>query len=345
MSIFKLTAKASEKPKPVSLMRLTQIDNLEELLKNFDEKDITVEEKIDGIKVQIIKDDGINIYSRRGVNITENFPDLVKSLQFLSVGTFVEGELVYEEGGKQDVGEATGLSNSTPENAIKKQKDLKGKVKIYLYDILFNKGKSIANKSFAERRKILEHAIKPSASIQLTKQYSFSEWKEAMKNAVAAGGEGVVFKIRTKPYQYKSLGEAEPKPKEVMYKYKGGIGKSDSDDYVVYDYEVSDKGKLKAMFGQYYKGKLYHISEISNFSKEDEEKIKTKLKNGPFVLEIFFQERLPGGLRHQKAGRVRDDKSPKDATMNEFHIKNLENFEVVKKSFFISKRQRIILGV
>ncbi|MFA5048467.1 MAG: DNA polymerase ligase N-terminal domain-containing protein [Patescibacteria group bacterium] len=333
MSIFKISIRAAETIKPMALMRLTQIDDVDELIKTFDRDNIIVEEKFDGFKVQIIKSNKtIHIYTRRGKEKTENFPELIKALSFLPDNTMVEGELVYWENGKQDVGKVTSLAGSSPENSQEKAKELSGEIKIHLYDILWYKGKNISQEPFEQRRKLLQSVVKPSAKIQLTKQYPFSKWQEAMNTAVKSGGEGIVLKIKDKSYQYKSLGEAEPKPKGVMYKYKGGIGKSDSDDYVVYNYETSDKNKLKALFGQYYKGKLYHISEISNFSKEDEEKIKNKLKKGPFVLEIFFQERVPGGLRHQKAGRIRDDKMPKDATMNEFHVKHLDNFKVVEKN-------------
>lgn len=340
MSIFKLSVRASEKPKPVSLMRLTQIDDVDELLKKFDRDDVVVEEKLDGWKTQIIKSDGnVQIYSRKGEEKTENFPELVKALSFLPDNTMVEGELVYWENNKQDVGKVTSLAGSSPENSKDKAKELSGDIKIHLYDILWLKGKNVSQETFEKRRQLLQNMVKSSSRIQLTKQYPFSKWQDAMNTAVKSGGEGIVLKIKDKPYQYKSLGEAEPKPKEVMYKYKGGIGKTDSDDYVVYDSEVSDKGKLKALFGQYYKGKLYHISEISNFSKEDEEKIKTKLQKGNFVIEIGFQERVPGGLRHQKFLRFRDDKKPKDATMNEFHVKNIDNFEIAKSaSFKLSKR-------
>jgi DNA ligase D-like protein (predicted 3'-phosphoesterase) len=123
-----------------------------------------------------------------------------------------------------------------------------------------------------------------------------------------------------------------------MFKYKGSGGKSESDDYVVYDYTVSETGKLKALFGQYYKGKLYHISGISNFSKEDDKEIRSLLSKGPFVIEIGFQERQPGGLRHQRFLRFRADKNPKDATMHEFHAKNVENFELAKKAFSLAVR-------
>lgn len=336
---MKLSIRASESISPVSLMRLTEIKDPDELLKKYDRDDIVIEGKVDGWKMQVIKIDGkIRLYSRKGQDKTDNFPELIKALSFLPNNTLVEGELVYWYNGKQDLGKVTSLAGSKPEKSREKAKELPGKLKLHFYDILWNKGKNITKEPFSKRRDLLKSVIKESEKVKITKQYPFSQWQKAMNEAVAEGGEGIVLKIKSKGYEYKAKGNLEPKPKGVMYKYKGSGGKEESDDYVVYDYLISDKGKLKALFGQYYKGKLYGISEISNFSKDNENKIKNKLKKGKFVIEIGFQERVPGGLRHQKFLRMRDDKSPKDATMNEFHVKHIDKFKIVKKSFYISKR-------
>ena len=315
---------------PVSLMRLTEVSNPEELLKTHDDNNIVVEEKLDGWKVQVIKtDDKIKLYSRRGDEKTENFPKIIDSLQFLPNNTLIEGELVYWEDNKQDVSKVISLAGSKPDNSLKKAKELPGEIKVHFYDILFLKGKDISDYSFSKRRDLLEQLIKTSNLVKITDTYQFNKWEDILKQAVEKGGEGVVFKLKDKPYVYKKLGESEPKPKNIMFKYKGGIGKSETDDFVVFAYDVSDKGNLKAEFGQYYKGKLYSISEIGNFSKENEKIIKERLKDGPFVVELGFQERLPGGLRHQRFIRFRDDKNLKDATMHKFHIDNIDNFKII----------------
>lgn len=338
----------SKKIGPIALMRLTEIKDPDELLKKFDRSDIIIEGKYDGWRLQVIKTDGkIHLYSRKGEEKTDNFPELVKSLSFLPNETLVEGELVFwDKKNKQDEGKVTSLAGSSAENAHKKMKEFLGSLKIHLYDVLWANGKIVASKGFEERRKILEGIIKENDKVKLSKTDGFENWQKVMNKSIKSGGEGIVLKIKNKPYEYKAKGESEAKPADTMLKYKGsgkgGAGKSDSDDYVVFDYKVSEKGKLKALFGQYYKGKLYHISEISNFSKENEEKIKNKLKKGCFVIEIGFQERQPGGLRHQKFLRYRDDKRPKDATMNEFHSKNIDKFKEAKKNdaddFILSTR-------
>ena len=320
---------------PVALMRVTQITDPDELLTEFNKEDVIIEEKLDGWKIQIVKSNNVvRLYSRRGDEKTDNFPYLISELDYLPNNTIVEGELVYWENNSQDVSKVISLAGSSPEHSLEKAKELSGEIKIHLYDILWLNGEDVTARPFIDRRKLLEQTIEQSDKVQITKQYPFDQWQEAMNIAVKKGGEGIVLKITTQPYEYKELGENEPKPKGIMYKYKGSGGKSETDDYVIYSYDISDKGQLRAQFGQYLKGTLYHISDISNFSAENEEIIKQKLKNGPFVVELGFQERIPGGLRHQKFVRFRDDKNYKDATMNEFHAQNVDNFEIIKTAAF-----------
>ena len=80
---------------PVSLMRLMEIKDVDELLKDYDRDEIVVEEKLDGWKVQVIKDGEVRLYTRRGEDKTENFPQIVKLLEWMPDKTLMEGELVY----------------------------------------------------------------------------------------------------------------------------------------------------------------------------------------------------------------------------------------------------------
>ncbi len=314
---------------PVSLMRIVQIKDPDELLIKHNNNDIVVEHKLDGWKIQAIKSDNIvKLYSRRGKELTDNFPNIVKDLNFLPNNSIIEGELVYWEKNKQLVDKITSLANSNTEKSLSLSKKLSGKIKFHIYDILKKLNKDLTTKEFLERRKILESTIKKSDKILITKQYPFSKWQDAMNEAVKNGGEGIVLKLKTAQYKQAPLGKREPKPANTMWKYKGSGGKVKSDDYVVYDSVVGDKGKFKVLFGQYYKGKLYHISELSNFSLENIKEIKKRLKKGNFIIEIEFQERVPKGLRHQRFLRFRDDKNPKDATMNEFHVKNIDKLKI-----------------
>ena len=318
---------ASSKVSPVSLMRLTQIKNPDELLSKYNKDDFIIEEKLDGWKVQAINNGNIHLYSRRGKEVTDNFPEIINALKFLPNNTLIEGELVYWNGKKQEVDKITSLANSGSEKSKELAKKFPGIVKFHIYDILWKNGIKVVDKPFSERRKLLTKLVKKSNKILITKEYPFLNWKKIIKIAVANGGEGIVIKLKSAPYRYSKLGSNEPKPANTMWKYKGDGGKIESDDYVVYGTNVGPKGKLKVLFGQYYKGKLYHISELSNFSAKNINEIKKRLKKGKFVIEIQFQERVPKGLRHQRFLRFRDDKNTKDATMHEFHIKNIDKLK------------------
>lgn len=321
--------------KPVSLMRLTTIGHPDEL-KNTE--NIVVEPKYDGWKVQIIKDGEVKIFSRKGEDKTDNFPYIVSKIN-IPDKTFIEGELVYWEDDKQILEKVISIAGSKPQKALEKAKELKGTFKLHLFDILWHNGKNVSTEPFSKRREILKRAVKTNDVVKITEQYPFNKWRELIKQVIEVKGEGLVFKMLDKPYRYKELRTSEPKPK-IMFKYKGSGGKEDSDDYVVYDYVITDKGNLKALFGQYYEGKLYKISEIANFSKKNEDIIKEKIKKGPFVIEIGFQERVPKGLRHQKFLRFRDDKKIEDATMDDYHIKHINKLKKADNFFLISKRAK-----
>lgn len=302
--------------KPVSLMRLTEIKDIAEL----PEGEFVCEPKYDGYLSQVIyKDDGVRLYSRRGQDYTVKFPDVVEHLdkQKLPPGTMLLAELCWIVDGKQDISNIQSIANSNVDKALEKYNSYKGFPVLYVFDILWYGDEPVYNKPFKERRKILEKKIKNSKYIKLSEVYPFEKWPEVMEKSIAANGEGVVFKNVDSKYVFKKLGESEPKPSGIWYKFKGGGGKSDTDDFVVYDWTTGEEGKLILAFGQFYRGQLYHVGKIDNFSRETERELWDKLKKGKiFTIEIGFQERTSTGkLRHQRFIRERPDKAPKDATL------------------------------
>jgi len=149
MSDFVISIRAGEKLKPISLMRLTSVDDPDELLKDFDQDDIIIEPKYDGFKLQVIKTNGeFHIYTRRGKEKTDNFPYLISALENIPDNTFLEGELVYVYEKRQDLGTVTTLVNSSVETSIEKAKKLPGEVGLFFYDILWYKGKNVTSQPF-----------------------------------------------------------------------------------------------------------------------------------------------------------------------------------------------------
>ena len=314
-------------------MKLTVTKDPDDI-KDVDPKNLLVSKKYDGWLTQAIKSGGDwHIYTRRGQNVTDNMPKMVSALNNLSApdNTFLLGEMVAKKDGKDDIGATQSVMGAKSEKGAEAEKGTD--ITFYVFDILWKGGNKVADKPFSERLKTLGSVVKDSGSVKKVPNKPFSSWQSVMTEATKTGGEGIVLKDTTKPYAYKTaLGSSEPKP-GYWFKYKGKVGgkegKEDSDDYVVYAHMTGDKGKDKFKFGQYYKGKLYGISEISNLSEEDAGKLKSALSSGKKpVVELGFQERVPGGLRHQKFKRFREDKSSKNATMHEFHAKNIDKFKL-----------------
>lgn len=312
-------------PEPISLMRLVKVKDVKEVLDFVPEEKLIVEKKADGWLTQTIITDTVRLYSRRGQDITENFPEVRDAVVDFNLpkDTMLLGELVWIENGKQSLNILQSIAGSSPQKAQEKKKSLKGYPKYIVFDLLWYDGEDLRDKPLKERRELLEKIIHDSKHIELSKTYPFSQWKKAMIEALKEGGEGIVLKNLDAPYYWAPLGEDEPKPDGVWYKFKGWKGKEDEDDFVVYDRYISEKGKLMLKFGQYYKGELYHVGEIDNLSEENE-KI-AKAKKLPFVINIGFQERTEKGkLRHQHFIRFRDDKAPKDCKLPKQYAQYLE---------------------
>jgi hypothetical protein len=100
----------------------------------------------------------------------------------------------------------------------------------------------------------------------------------------------------------------------VQYKLKA----IKTDDFIVFDTRRGDRGSLLAVFGQLWKGEIVEVGDVNNFSAEMEQEILTRLRRGPFVVELAFQARFPdppGRLRSPVFKRIRLDKPMTSVTL------------------------------
>ena len=315
---------------PVALMKLKTVTDPDIVAKKYGENNIAVQEKLDGWKLSVIKDnDKVKIYSRRGEDKTENFPDVAKALEYLPNGSYIEGEIVWYSKGKQLIGNITSIAGSSPKKAEEKIKEFSGYYRFRPYDILFYDNIPIYKKNFAERDNLLGKIIVSSDLIKKVESYPFDEHQKLFELSLHSGGEGIVLKRKDMPYIFRPLGELEPAPSDTSFKYKGSREKEW--DFVVYDYMRSpESGKLILKFGQYYEGHLYGISEINNFSEVKERELLDLLKREKkFVITIKGQELVSNGVRHQRFVRIRQDKDIKDVMMEPMFTRNLVNLEKI----------------
>lgn len=301
--------------KPITLMRLAKISTPQEI-KHQPQK-LWVEPKHDGFLTQTIIDGDTKIYTRKGTEITKNIPALTELINKLDLPqeTILLGELLwFDENGKQSETTISSIAGSLPNEALRKQKELKGYPAIVYYDILWKEGKDITKQPFKQRRKELVSLLKGKTNKQLflSPLYTFDNWEKAVKDSLARGGEGIVVKNIDSEYIYKALGEREPKPSNTWWKWKPHE-KAMTDDFVVYKSMRSEKGRLIVSIGQYAQNTLYDIGKLDGFSRDNEDNIEKRLRDGKFVIEVGFEERTADGrLRHPHFERFRDDKRKED---------------------------------
>jgi len=312
---------------PVALMRLVEVEYIRFEREGLDalqsrvklsENGIVCEPKYDGWLCQSASG---RLYSRRGLELTGKFPPLAQALSKFRDAHLV-GELTYwgpdAKMSETDVTRVAGTDD--PLEAADKMAELerKGIFQIVLYDLIGQSGKDVSKRPFGERRKMLESMVdsvdERRERLTLSPTTDFDTWREVFRSALAQGGEGVVLKNREAPYLWRALGDREAKPAGTMWKLKAVR----SDDFVVFAYAYSDKDKLLARFGQFWKGRLVEVGNLDNFSADMEREVLKLLEKGPFVMEIGFQERYskpPGKLRNARYLRLRPDKPIESATL------------------------------
>jgi ATP-dependent DNA ligase len=150
-----------------------------------------VEPKIDGWRLQIIKYENgkIEYWGRRlekNPNWTENLNFLDKLLENLPKGTLLDCEL-YSTKGRRGI-----------PSVLKKTG--KAKPLIFVFDVVFFKGKFIGEKTLKERKKILEK-IKFKEPFSALEFEPLKNFKKSMEKSAKKGYEGVILKELNSKYQ------------------------------------------------------------------------------------------------------------------------------------------------
>lgn len=299
-------------------MRLRKAKDIAFPPKRLAENRIVVQQKYDGFKALVSKTDrGLYVYTRRGVNITNRLPEkLVKELnRLLPTKSAVLGELVYLDKGKQSLTKVQSVVGSRDSVAQQKIKKMKGHIEYVAYDVIKYKGKDLRKKQLKDRVIYLNN-FPHRGIVHRAKDYSWNLRRQAMKDSLRVGGEGIVIKDLLGIYHWKKKGASEPFGSS--WKYKAPGKKASTADVILEHYK---KGKEKLIFEafQIYKGKKIKVGRLSNLDKISEAKAKKIIdQRKRAVAEVSYQERLPSGkLRHMGWVRLRPDKPAKSATVRE----------------------------
>jgi DNA ligase D-like protein (predicted ligase) len=221
-------------------------------------KNWSYEIKLDGFRLEAVKKKGeITLFSRRGNVLNRKFPYIAAALEGLPDDTILDGEVVaLDEQGRSDF------------NLLQNFRSAESKIHYYVFDILVLKGRDVSMLPLAERRKILDKALKRNDHISTSPAEAGSSAK--MLTFVKQHGlEGVVAKRLDSLY--------EPgKRSGAWCKYRINLGQ----EFVVGGYTPGGNG-FDALILGFYRGKdLFFAARVrAGFVPATRRQVFAKIKN------------------------------------------------------------------
>jgi DNA ligase-1 len=168
------------------------------------------EYKYDGLRIQAhLSPKGVQLFSRRLENITEQFPDVAKRLQncVKAKEAIVEGECVAVDVNTGDMLPFQVISQRRGRKYEIKRMSEEIPVTVFLFDVLFLNGRDLTLSPYLERRKELVKITEPSEHVVIAQQFVTNEPKkleQLMDEAVASGCEGLVVKSISEQSTYQA---------------------------------------------------------------------------------------------------------------------------------------------
>ena len=317
--------------RPVKLMLAQTAKTVKEALYERSCK-TAFEYKYDGARVQIHKQNGaVEIFSRRLTNVTESLPEIVDIVKqnIKAQSIIVEGEVVVIDSAGYPIAFQHLMRR------FKRTRDIvsmaqKIPLSLYLFDILYLNGASLITLTYLQRRQTL---AQNGGQIPLSKQVVTDQIGEAesfLKEAIAAGHEGLMAKKLDGAYTPGRRGKKWLKIKTVLdpldlvitsAEYGYGRRKGWLSDYYLGASDPETGGFLNV--GKTFKGLTdAEIIEVTNRLLADavEQEGHRVVVIPKIVVEVAYNEiqRSPKyksqmALRFARITRVRDDKTPQEA--------------------------------
>lgn len=240
---------------PVRPMLAHPSKGVEEVLKRFDKNCFTCEYKYDGERAQIHLSEGenqrINVFSRNQENNTSKYPDMNTIMSEVvrpSVTSYIidsEAVAIDKESGKILPFQVL----STRKRKDVKEEDIKVRVCIFAFDILFLNGESLVKRPLRERRKLLQESFQETDGrfyfAQGKDVSQLDEIQELIDQAVKDRCEGLMVKCLDEDATYE-IAKRSRNWLKLKKDYLEGVG--DSLDIVVIGAWFG-KGKRTGTFG------------------------------------------------------------------------------------------------
>jgi DNA ligase-1 len=317
--------------RPVKLMLAQTSQTVDEALSEQGCKS-AFEYKYDGARVQIHKQNGtVRVFSRRLTDVTESLPEIVETVRrnVKADSAIVEGEVVALDGAGYPIAFQHLMRR------FKRVRDVAGMAQripltLYLFDILYLDGDSLITLPYTQRRQIL---AEKAGEIPLSKQLVTEKVDKAevfLREAIAAGHEGLMAKKLNSPYTPGNRGKKWLKIKTVLEpldlvitaaEYGYGRRKGWLSDYYLAARDPEAGGFL--VVGKTFKGLT--DAEIIAMTKRLKESVTAEeghrvVVMPKIVVEVAYNEvqrspkyRSQMALRFARISRIRDDKTPEEA--------------------------------
>jgi len=332
----KVTIKPMIAVKP---MLASPINDLSEALKIGNGKKVSFELKFDGARVQIHKDGKqIRIFSRGLNEVTRSLPEIVREVsEKVKENQFIlDGEVVaVDSKGKpypfqvimRRFGSTKG-GKTTPKKIV---------LRLFVFDILQLNGVMLVDEPYSKRRKHLESVLPSSLIVERVVTDEIITAEEFFHRSKEIGHEGVIAKLLNSPYVPGVRGKHWLKIKHtlntmdlVVIAAEWGHGRRSKwlSDYhlAVIDEDTNDF----VMIGKTFKGltdeELQEMTErlqqIQVSKARGFVKVKPEVVVEVLAAEIQESPKYASGLtlRFARITRIRDDKSPEEATtLKELH--------------------------
>ncbi len=291
------------------------------------------EYKYDGARVQIHKKDGeVCIFSRSLTDVTESLPEVVEAVKqnISAQSVIVEGEVISLDGAGYPIAFQHLMRRFKRTQNIDNVAE-KIPLTLYLFDILYLNGNSLLSKTYLKRRQILGQTV---GNIALSQQLitDQSEYAQAfLQEALSAGHEGLMAKKLDSTYTPGRRGKRWLKIKTVLEpldlvitaaEYGYGRRKDWLSDYYLAARDPQTGEFLN--IGKTFKGLTdAEITQVTERLKEsavsqDGHRVNVIPK---IVVEVAYNEiqqspkyKSQMALRFARITRIRDDKSPEEAS-------------------------------
>lgn len=284
----------------------------------FDSDEWIFENKYDGYRALIqIHKGKVELVSRNSLSFNSKYKNLVEAFSGIKDDMILDGEIVVED--------EKGLSHFQWLQYFAENPD-RGKLKCYVFDILYFNGYDLTSLELLQRKRILE-ALLPQTDEIIYSGHVLGDGKKAMKEAEKKGTEGIIAKKITSHYHVNKRSKEWLKIKVTKEQEMviGGFTEP----------KGSRNGFGSLLLGYYEDDKLIYSGKVGTGFNEDslkymyEKLTALEQKTSPFavrpkepkvhwikpelVAQIKYSEWTEtNSLRHPVFIGLRTDKKPKD---------------------------------